>query len=143
YRADGVIEYLGRIDHQVKVRGFRIELGEVESALRQHPAVQDAVVLAREDRPGVKRLVAYVVMRTEGRGLSGADSSVLSPQSSVLSELRDFLKQRLPDYMVPGIFVELEALPLTPNGKVDRQVLPAPDQTQRLMGEVFVAPRSA
>ena len=124
YRADGEIEYLGRIDQQVKIRGFRIELGEIEAVLRRHPFVREAVVLAREDVPGEKRLVAYVVMRTEGRGLSGTDSSVLSPQSSVLGELRGFLRTKLPDYMVPAAFVLLETLPLTPNGKIDRAALP-------------------
>src|SRR5205085_11884926 len=104
YRADGAIEYLGRFDEQVKLRGYRIELGEIAAVLAQHPAVREAVVVAREDTPDEKRLVAYVVMRTEGRGLSGADSSVLSPQSSVLSELRGFLQDKLPDYMVPSAF---------------------------------------
>ena len=99
YLADGNIEFLGRIDHQVKVSGFRIELGEIEAVLREHPALRDAVVLAREDVPGDKRLVGYVV---------AADT----PPTT--GELRSFLQQKLPDYMVPGVFVFLEALPLTP-----------------------------
>jgi amino acid adenylation domain-containing protein len=108
-RADGAIEYLGRMDFQVKVRGFRIELGEIEAALRSHDAVRDAVVLAREDAPGEKRLVAYLA--------GDADAETL----------RAHLAERLPEYMVPAAYVRLERLPLTPNGKVDRKALPAPD----------------
>jgi amino acid adenylation domain-containing protein len=128
YREDGNIEYLGRLDHQVKLRGFRIELGEVEAALGQHPAVGQAVVLAREDAPGDRRLVAYMVLRRD--------------PAPVISELRSFLKQRLPDYMVPSAFVPLQRLPLTPSGKVDRRNLPAPDQARPDLGKAFVAPRS-
>ena len=106
YRADGNIEFLGRIDHQVKIRGFRIELGEIEAALARLAAVREAVVIAREDSPGDKRLVAYVVA-AEGAALEGA-------------ELRAALARELPDYMIPSAFVVLDALPLTPNGKIDR-----------------------
>ncbi|HSF40847.1 MAG TPA: amino acid adenylation domain-containing protein, partial [Thermoanaerobaculia bacterium] len=113
-RADGAVEFLGRIDHQVKVRGYRIELGEIESALCKHPAVREAVVLAREDRPGGKRLAAYVVLR---------ETEELSPAA-----LRASLAERLPEYMVPADWVVLEALPLTPNGKIDRTALPAPER---------------
>jgi len=143
YREDGQIELLGRIDQQVKLRGFRIELGEIEAVLRQHPAVRESVVLAREDVSGERRLVAYLVMRTEGRGLSGSDSSVLSPQSSVLGELRAFLQGRLPEYMLPSAFITLKELPLTPNGKVDRKALPAPDWARPELEHAFVAPRTA
>ncbi len=125
YGRDGNIEFLGRIDHQVKIRGFRIELGEIEAVLNTHPQIQQAVVIAREDIPGNKRLVAYVVF----------DES-LTP-----NQLRDFLKQKLPEYMMPSAFVALGTLPLTPSGKVDRQALIATD------GEInpeheYVAPRN-
>jgi aspartate racemase len=126
YFPDGTIEYLGRIDHQVKIRGFRIELEEIESVLNQHPAVQETVAVVREDRPGDKRLAAYVVPNPE--------------QAAVHSELCRFLKSKLPDYMVPSAFVELEAMPLTPNRKVDRRALPAPDNVRQESAETFVAP---
>ena len=116
YLPDGNIEYLGRIDNQVKIRGFRIELGEIEAVLSQHKDVQVACVIVREDSPGEKRLVAYVV-----------------PQKQVtltISELRQFLANKLPGYMIPNAFVILESLPLTPNGKVDRHALKAPSQTR-------------
>lgn len=115
YRADGNIDCLWRLDHQVKVRGFRLELGEIESVLREHPAVADVSVIVREDRPGDQRLVAYIVQK---RG-----------ESSSLKDLHNFVKERLPSYMVP-ILVELERLPLTANGKLDRRALPAPDQVE-------------
>jgi amino acid adenylation domain-containing protein len=113
YLPDGTIELLGRVDHQVKVRGFRVELEEIEAVLSEHPGVRQAVVATRSDAPGGAQLVAYVVP-------SG------SPPPTA-SELRDFLMQRLPDYMVPAVYINLTALPLTPNGKVDRQSLPEPD----------------
>ena len=128
YRRKGCLEVLGRLDHQVKVRGFRIELGEIESVLATHPLVRQAVVLAREDVPGDKRLVAYLLY--EGASAPG------------IAELREHLKEKLPGYMVPTAFVELEAFPLTPNGKVDRKALPAPDQERRDLENDFVAPRS-
>lgn len=128
YRPNGDIECLGRIDHQVKLRGFRIELGDIESALRQHGGVNDAVVVAREDTPGNKHLVAYFVPSQEAPPTVG--------------ELRGFLKEKLPEYMVPSAFVALEAMPLTPNGKVNRRALPAPEQTSLAPSENFAAPRN-
>ncbi|MEX0805585.1 MAG: amino acid adenylation domain-containing protein [Candidatus Binatia bacterium] len=128
YLPDGNIEFLGRVDHQVKIRGFRIELGEIESVLGQQAAVREAAVLAREDNPGDKRLVAYVVPRQEA--------------APTISELRSFLKQKLPEYMIPSLFVFLDSLPLSPNGKVDRKALPAPDQNRPESDESYVAPRT-
>ncbi len=125
YLRDGNITFLGRIDNQVKVRGFRIELGEIETLLATHPQVSEAVVIVREDIEGNKRLVAYVVAHA---------------QSSIKNQLRDFLKQKLPDYMVPSVFVILDALPLTPNDKVDHRALPEPN-TQLSDSTSFVPPR--
>ena len=114
YRTDGTLEYLGRVDDQVKIRGYRIELGEIEATLAAQPKVQSCAVLAREDEPGNKLLVGYLVSR---------EGDVLS-----IDELRSFLKAKLPEYMVPAQFVYLESLPLTPNGKVDRKALPPPSR---------------
>ena len=115
WRADGNIEYLGRLDHQVKIRGFRVELGEIEDALNRYPGVLASVVVAREDSPGDKRIVAYLVTR---------DDSVDPAQ------WREHLKTKLPDYMVPSAFITLESLPLTLNGKVDRRALPKPAEAE-------------
>ncbi|MFB2968337.1 amino acid adenylation domain-containing protein [Aerosakkonema sp. BLCC-F183] len=112
YRKDGNIDFFGRIDEQVKIRGFRIELAEIEAVLNQHPAVREAVVIVREDIPGDRRLVAYIISHQNLTATS--------------VELRNFIKNKLPDYMVPSIFILLDSLPLTANGKVDRRNLPAP-----------------
>ncbi len=143
--AAGELEYLGRIDQQVKLRGFRIELGEIAAALASHPAVGEVAVLARDDVAGDKRLVAYVVpdqeQRTKNKEQNGetpdSQFSILNSQFSI-QELRAFLKQRLPDYMIPS-FVMLDALPLTSNGKLDRRALPLPDATAADAG---AAPRT-
>ncbi|MDI9240387.1 amino acid adenylation domain-containing protein [Lysobacter sp. LF1] len=128
WRAEGVLEHQGRLDFQVKVRGYRIELGEIEALLAAHPQVARAVVVAREDRPGDVRLVAYVV----GDGASALEESALA----------SYLKGSLPDYMIPQHILFLDAIPLLPNGKIDRKSLPAPDLTVKLSGE-RVAPRNA
>ncbi|GAB1543928.1 hypothetical protein NUACC21_66040 [Scytonema sp. NUACC21] len=129
YKSDGSIEFLGRLDNQVKIHGFRIELGEIEAALSQHPMVREVVVIASLDRPGEERLVAYVVLAQH--------------QEVTADELRNLLRKRVPAYMMPSTFVMLDTLPLTPNGKVDRRRLPAPDVSQRILENSFVGPRTA
>ena len=128
YRQDGVLEYLGRVDDQVKVRGYRIELGEIETALSAHRGVKSSVVMAREDESGTRELVGYV---------SAAGGAMVSTE-----QLQAFLKKKLPEYMVPGQFVFLESFPLTPNGKIDRKALPAPSYASAAAGNRFVAPRT-
>ncbi len=148
YHPDGRLEFLGRIDHQVKLRGYRIELGEIEAALRQHPQVREALVALREDVPGDRRLVAYLVpdqeQRTKNKEQTSEEShsqfSILNSQFS--GELRQFLRARLPDYMLPSAFVLLDALPLSPSGKLDRRALPAPSGLRPQLGQALVAPRT-
>jgi acyl carrier protein len=144
WRADGTLEFLGRIDQQVKIRGFRIELGEIEALLGAHPSIQDVVVLAREDAPGEKRLVAYVTLTNDhhtGDQPVAPTTNEASGHSSLVTKLRAFLKEQLPDYMLPSAFVLLDALPLTPNRKVDRHALPPPDAAPMHEAD-FVAPRN-
>jgi acyl carrier protein len=145
YLPNGNIQFLGRVDHQVKIRGFRIEPGEIEAALGEHPSVRETVVVAREDataehqpvdnpksvienRKSGKRLVAYIVCNDN--------------RTVQIDELRTSLKSKLPDYMVPSVFVFLDGLPLDPNGKVNRRSLPAPDQARPDLKEPLVPPRT-
>ena len=133
YLADGNLEFLGRLDQQVKIRGFRVEPGEVEAVLAGLPGVRESVVVAREDQPGAKRLVAYVVPNPSSQGRSSRE---------FILYVRRVLTEKLPDYMIPSAFVMLETLPMTPNGKVDRQSLPAPDMGRVQAAGAFVAPRT-
>jgi amino acid adenylation domain-containing protein len=127
YLSDGNLEYLGRVDNQVKVRGFRIEAGEVESVLKQHPAIKQAILNAWEDETGQKRLVAYVVYARRDA----------APKTS---ELRSFLREKLPEYMIPSLFMMLEDMPLTRSGKIDRRALPAPQPSVTEAGDGYVLP---
>ena len=122
---DGTIEFLGRSDFQVKVRGYRVELGEIEARLREHVGAREVVVIAREESPGDKRLVAYY---------TGAGTGEQGERAVGAEELRRHLAERLPEYMVPAAYVRLKALPLTPNGKLDRKALPAPE------GDAYAVP---
>ena len=128
YLRSGELEFLGRIDNQVKIRGYRIELGEIEATLQQHPDVKQAIVLATPDKSNRQRLVAYIVLE--------------SRQAVRDKDLQDFLAQKLPDYMIPPVWVQLEDLPLTSNGKVDRQTLPAPESVKPASVKTFIAPRN-
>src|SRR5579883_897926 len=156
YRSDGVLEYLGRIDGQVKLRGMRVELGEIESVLRRHPAIQEAAIIVQQDGQIEPRLVAYLVPASgQPQGMAPTDydgpgspvgaglaPALLTPALE-LSEIRRFLQNELPAHMVPAVFVELESFPLTPNGKLDRRALPAPEQGQVVHQGELVAPRTA
>jgi amino acid adenylation domain-containing protein len=124
---DGNVEYLGRLDHQVKIRGFRIELGEIEAALQEHAGVRQAVVIVREDETGNKRLVAYVLPERESEESDNGSNNGSGKAGLRISQLREHLLGKLPEYMVPGEYVEMEELPLNHNGKVDRNKLPQPD----------------
>jgi acyl carrier protein len=128
YREEGTIEYLGRLDHQVKIRGHRVELGEIESALRLHSGVRECVVYVWECEPGDQRLTAYIVPARLPRVSADA--------------LRHFLGARLPEHMIPSAFVPLDSLPLTPNGKVDRKSLPQPGELRPELTAAYVAPRT-
>ena len=129
YLPNGAIEFLGRVDHQVKLRGFRIELGEIEALLGQHQAIQEGIVMLREDAPELRRLVAYVVSNR--------------PKTPKPSELSAFLKTQLPEYMVPASFVFLKQFPLDINGKINRQALPSPDSSRTHLESEFIAPRTS
>jgi len=157
YLPNGNVNCLGRSDHQIKLRGFRIELGEVESACVQHPSIAQAVAIVREDEPGDKRLVAYLVVRPQLSvfsdqlpvngdqllGISNQQQVTSNEQPVTSNELRAFLLKHLPDYMVPSAFVFMDALPATPNGKVDRKALPRPSQEASAAGKDFEAPRNS
>ncbi|NEQ65702.1 MAG: amino acid adenylation domain-containing protein [Symploca sp. SIO2D2] len=137
YLPDGNIEFLGRIDHQVKVRGYRIETGEIEATLTQYPSVKETVVLATKDNLGNQRIVAYLVLETETTASSNPEVS----ETEQIKKLKQYLKERLPEYMIPSGFVLLSQLPLTPNGKIDRKALPVADVASSLSTE-YVAPET-
>jgi amino acid adenylation domain-containing protein len=154
YLPDGNIEFIGRVDEQVKIRGFRIELGEVESTLKTHVDVAQVVVIAREDEPDDKKLVAYVVPQANRISLSASTPILTSSGEKSFSiltgeevltfteDLKNYLLHSLPDYMVPTFFIYLDQIPVTTNGKTDRKILPAPDLNQRNMGNTYIAPRN-
>jgi amino acid adenylation domain-containing protein len=127
-RTDGSLEFIGRRDQQVKIRGFRIELGEIEAALNQYPAVRESVVILRNEEDGDKRLVAYLVVEQK--------------KEAINKEIREYLRERLPEYMIPSVFMPLKSLPLTPNGKLDKRALPAPEGRRAELENSHVAPRS-
>ena len=127
YLPNGDVEFIGRIDNQIKLRGFRIELGEIEAILNQHAAINDVAVVLREDQPGKKRIVAYTVFKPE--------------KAIGISEIRAFVQEKVPDYMVPSAFVQMDMLPLTQNGKINRKALPVPGIAQIKSEESYLAPR--
>ncbi|HEY0607598.1 MAG TPA: amino acid adenylation domain-containing protein, partial [Herpetosiphonaceae bacterium] len=154
YRVDGVLEFLGRIDHQLKIRGFRVELGEIEAVLSRHPEIREAVVVAEQSGSDT-RLIAYVVGEQKNQGTKEQKSTAALPSPAAAGEgqgvrageglsstLRIYLAEYLPDYMIPAVFVTLDALPLNPNGKLDRKALPAPESVRVERDESFVAPRT-
>ncbi|MUH00261.1 AMP-binding protein, partial [Scytonema sp. UIC 10036] len=140
YLPDGNIEFLGRIDNQVKIRGFRIELGEIEAVLRQYPGVRESVVIVWEEIRGEKDLIAYIV--TDNQFIDILNNPKSKIQNPKFHELRQFLKQKLPQYMIPKAYVILESFPLTPNGKIARHALPAPNQFIFHREEDYLAPRT-
>ncbi len=148
YLPDGNIEFLGRVDHQVKIRGFRIELGEIEVVLSQHPDVHESIVVVYEGQSNNKQLVAYVVLKNQGLEVKKPEISRRQPRqmsntsNPQISNLQTYLKQKLPNYMVPAVFVILKNLPLTPNGKTNRNALPTPEMTRPELAETYVAPRN-
>jgi amino acid adenylation domain-containing protein len=129
FRDDGILEFKGRIDEQVKIRGFRIELGEIESVLLQHPTIKDCIVTVQEKAKNDQRLIGYIVLTQES--------------SFSVGNLRKFLQQQLPEYMIPSAFMTLKELPLTQNGKVNRQELPTPDKARQEIDKFYVAPRNS
>ncbi|NET43360.1 MAG: amino acid adenylation domain-containing protein [Okeania sp. SIO2B3] len=152
YLCDGQIEYLGRVDHQVKIRGFRIEIGEIETVLRQNKTVKETVVVARSEQSGDKRLWAYIVPEVEN--LSSEDQQLIQTQVSehkslvyengqqLIPQWKQYLLERLPEYMVPSEYVVLSQLPLTPNGKVDRKALPVPETVDKYLSTAYVMPQT-
>ena len=141
YLPDGNIEFLGRLDFQVKIRGYRVELGEIESALHTHATVQEATVIDQEEKTGHKRLVAYIVPRRVDDAETKFPPKPLHT-AALIADLRTYLKQKLPEYMLPAAFVMLDALPLSPSGKVDRKALPAPEPTAIARSTNFVPPQT-
>jgi aryl carrier-like protein len=137
YLPDGNIEFLGRIDEQVKVRGFRIELGEIETRLAAHPSIKSVVVMAREDIPGSKRLVGYILPQDDLEPEKSPKNALQADQ------LREFLRNDLPEYMIPSAFVSIDHIPLTPNGKIDRRALPSPEQVGIEISTQYAPPRTA
>jgi acyl carrier protein len=138
-RSDGAVQYLGRVDHQLKVRGFRVEPGEVQAAVARHPGVREAVVTARADAQGDTRLVAYLVLAAEARAIASRSSSV---SGGLRGDLHRFLASSLPAYMLPSAYVVIDDVPLSPTGKIDRSALPEPDLAEALLEDRFSGPQT-